>query len=579
MRLLYAKSASPHHGFAAYYTYLEKVFDADAVLHFGTHGSLEFMPGKQVGMAGTCYPDRLIQSIPNLYYYAANNPSEATIAKRRSYATTISYLTPPAENAGLYKGLKELGELVASYQGLRTTGRGASIVSAIVASARQCNLDKDVELPEDDVDMKDWSQEDKDAIVGAVYGKIMEIESRLLPCGLHTVGVPPTAEEAIATLVNIVSIDRPEDEIKSLPRIIAESEGKNIDALYKSEALEDVTLRTKITEGVRAAVRASVDRSTDANGRVTEVNPMMSGFQSMMGGTPMKQALKAEGFEVSDEEMKPVFEYCEFCLKQVVADNEMGALLEGLNAEFVTPGPGGDPIRNPLVLPTGKNMHALDPAAIPTSAAMDCAKGVVDLLLDRQKKESEDGETYPNSVAFVLWGTDNIKTYGESLAQVLWMVGVRPMPDSLGRVNQLEVIPLEELGRPRIDVVVTCSGVFRDLFINQMSLLDRAIKMAAELDEPVEMNFVRKNALEQAAEMECSLREAATRVFSNAAGSYSANVGLAIENGGWEDETQLQDQFISRKSFAFNADKPGILDASEDIFRSSLKKAGATFQP
>merc|ERR1719183_924159 len=119
MRLLYAKSASPHHGFAAYYTYVEKVFDADAVLHFGTHGSLEFMPGKQVGMAGTCYPDRLIQSIPNLYYYAANNPSEATIAKRRSYATTISYLTPPAENAGLYKGLKELGELVASYQSLR----------------------------------------------------------------------------------------------------------------------------------------------------------------------------------------------------------------------------------------------------------------------------------------------------------------------------------------------------------------------------------------------------------------------------------------------------------------------------
>ena len=229
MRLLYAKSASPHHGFAAYYTYLEKVFDADAVLHFGTHGSLEFMPGKQVGMAGTCYPDRLIASIPNLYYYAANNPSEATIAKRRGYATTISYLTPPAENAGLYKGLKELGELVASYQSLRTTGRGASIVSAIVASARQCNLDKDVELPEDDVDIKDWTQEAKDDVVGKVYGKIMEIESRLLPCGLHTVGVPPTAEEAIATLVNIVSIDRPEDEIKSLPRIIAESEGKNIE--------------------------------------------------------------------------------------------------------------------------------------------------------------------------------------------------------------------------------------------------------------------------------------------------------------------------------------------------------------
>ena len=148
MRLLYAKSASPHHGFAAYYTYVEKVFGADAVLHFGTHGSLEFMPGKQVGMCGGCYPYRLIQSIPNLYYYAANNPSEATIAKRRSYATTISYLTPPAENAGLYKGLKELSELVSSYNSLRESGaRGSTIVNSIVATARQCNLDKDVELP------------------------------------------------------------------------------------------------------------------------------------------------------------------------------------------------------------------------------------------------------------------------------------------------------------------------------------------------------------------------------------------------------------------------------------------------
>merc|ERR1712238_129060 len=578
MRLLFAKSASPYHGFAAYYTYVEKIFKADAVLHFGTHGSLEFMPGKQVGMSGECYPDRLIASLPNLYYYAANNPSEATIAKRRSCSATISYLTPPAENAGLYKGLKELGELVSSYQSLRLTGRAANIVSSIIATARQCNLDKDVDLPADDADMKDSTQLEKDDIVGKVYGKIMEIESRLLPCGLHTVGVPPTAEEAIATLVNIVSIDRPEDEIKSLPRIIAETLNKNIEQLYKSETLEDVTLKTKITEGVRAAVRASVDRSTDANGRVTEVNPMMSGLQNMMGGSPMKQALKEVGFEVSDEAMTKTFEYCEFCLKQVVADNEMGALLEGLDAKFITPGPGGDPIRNPLVLPTGKNMHALDPSAIPTSAAMDCAKNVVDLLLERQKERSEDGLTYPSSVAFVLWGTDNIKTYGESLAQVLWMVGIRPMPDSLGRVNQLEVIPLEELGRPRIDVVVTCSGVFRDLFINQMALLDRAVKMAAELDEPLEMNFVRKNALDQAEEMQCTLREAATRVFSNAAGSYSANVGLAIENGGWEDETQLQDQFITRKSFAFNADKPGMMEQQAELFKSALKKVDVTFQ-
>jgi len=579
MRVLYAKSASPHHGFAAYYTYVEKVFGADAVLHFGTHGSLEFMPGKQVGMAGTCYPDRLIQSIPNLYYYAANNPSEATIAKRRSYAATISYLTPPAENAGLYKGLKELSELVSSYNGLRESGRGATIVNSIVATARQCNLDKDVDLPGEEDDSAELSLDERDGVVGRVYSKLMEIESRLLPCGLHTVGVPPTAEEAIATLVNIASVDRPEDGIKALTRIIAESRGRDIEQIYRSSDggnLADAKLRQEIVEAVRASVKASVDRSTDASGRVTEVNPLAAGLQNMMGGSPMRQALQAQGFDVADDAMASLWEYCEFCLKQVVADNEMGALLEGLDAKFITPGPGGDPIRNPLVLPTGKNMHALDPQSIPTSAACDCAKVVVDRLLERQALDNDGA--YPESIAFVLWGTDNIKTYGESLAQVLWMVGVRPLPDSLGRVNRLEPIPLEELGRPRIDVVVTCSGVFRDLFINQMNLLDRAVKMVAELDEPLEQNFVRKHALEQAEEMQCTLREAATRVFSNAAGSYSANVGLAIENGGWEDEAQLQEQFLSRKGFAFNADKPGVLDQNAELFKSSLKRVDVTFQ-
>merc|ERR1719230_164325 len=180
MRLLFAKSASPHHGFAAFYTYLEFVFGADAMLHFGTHGSLEFMPGKQVGMSGNCYPDRLISVIPNLYYYAANNPSEATIAKRRSYASTVSYLTPPADNAGLYKGLNELSDLVKSYQSLRENEqRGASIVASIVATARQCNLDKDIQdLPSEEDDMKKKSLEERDDIVGKVYRRLMEIESR-----------------------------------------------------------------------------------------------------------------------------------------------------------------------------------------------------------------------------------------------------------------------------------------------------------------------------------------------------------------------------------------------------------------
>ena len=228
----------------------------------------------------------------------------------------------------------------------------------------------------------------------------------------------------------------------------------------------------------------------------------------------------------------------EFCLKQVCADNELGGLLQGLAGEYILPGPGGDPIRNPDVLPTGKNIHALDPQSIPTSAAVQSAKIVVDRLLERNKSEN-DGK-WPETIACVLWGTDNIKTYGESLAQIMWMIGVRPVADALGRVNKLELIPLEELGRPRIDVVINCSGVFRDLFINQMNLLDQGVKMAAEADEPLEMNFVRMHALKQAEDMGINLRQAATRVFSNASGSYSSNINLAVENSTWDSEAELQ---------------------------------------
>ena len=576
MRLLFSRSASPHHGFAAYYTYLERIWGADAVLHFGTHGSLEFMPGKQMGMSGDCYPDQLIGSIPNLYYYAANNPSEATIAKRRSYAETISYLTPPAENAGLYKGLKELSELIASYQTLKDTGRGVSIVNSIMDKCRIVNLDKDIELPE--TDSKDMSSEERDNIVGSVYRRLMEIESRLLPCGLHVIGKPPSAEEAIATLVNIASLDRQEEEIQGLPGIIARSLGRTIEDIYRNNdagILADVQLLQDITLATRAAVTALVQEQIDAEGRVIAVSRL--NFLYMGRKEPWLESLHQSGYtKVDTSALKPLFEYLEFCLKQVCADNELGGLLQGLAGEYILPGPGGDPIRNPDVLPTGKNIHALDPQSIPTSAAVQSAKIVVDRLLERNKSENEGN--WPETIACVLWGTDNIKTYGESLAQIMWMIGVRPVPDALGRVNKLELIPLEELGRPRIDVVINCSGVFRDLFINQMNLLDQGVKMAAEADEPLEMNFVRKHALKQAEDMGINLRQAATRVFSNASGSYSSNINLAVENSTWDSEAELQEMYLKRKSFSFNSDNPGVMDESREIFETTLKTADATFQ-
>jgi len=576
MRLLFSNSASPHHGFAAYYTYLENIWEADAVLHFGTHGSLEFMPGKQMGMSGECYPDNLIGSIPNLYYYAANNPSEATIAKRRSYAETISYLTPPAENAGLYKGLQELEELVGSYQSLKDSEQGTQIVNTIADKCRQVNLDKDIELPE--TDAEHLSAEARDAFIGKVYKQLMEIASRLLPCGLHVIGKPPTAEEAIASLVNIASLDREEDGIQGLPRTIAESLGRDIDEVYKNSnrgQLDDVQLLRDIERATNEAVGALVRAQADSEGRMSR----RLGLDWLKPGkkAPWLEALHQQGYtQVDADKLEPLFEYLEYCLQQIVADNELGALLKGLEGEYILPGPGGDPIRNPNVLPTGKNIHALDPQSIPTAAAVRSAKTVVERLIERHWHDN--GGQYPETIACTLWGTDNIKTYGESLAQMLWLVGVKPVPDNLGRVNKLELIPLEELGRPRIDVVITCSGVFRDLFLNQMSLLDRAVKMAAEAPEPLAWNFVRKHAQEQAEQMGVNVREAATRVFSNASGSYSANVSLAVENSSWEDESELREMFLKRKSFAFSADSPGTAQQNRELYESALKTADVSFQ-
>jgi len=582
MRLLYSRSASPHHGFAAYYTYLEKVWKADAVLHFGTHGSLEFMPGKQMGMSETCYPDSLIGGLPNLYYYAANNPSEATIAKRRGYASTISYLTPPAENAGLYKGLKELGELVGSYQQLREGGRGVQIVNAIVETSRQCNLDKDVDLP--DKDASELELDQRDAVVGAVYSQLMEIESRLLPCGLHTIGKPPTAEEAIATLVSIAALERVDDGLRALPGLLAEAIDRKIEDIYKGNdegILADVELNRTITETSRTAVGAMVQSLTGRDGRVNMSEKFKWFFDlpkriGLTPANPWQKACSKAGFDKIDSaELDKLFAYLRGCLEKICADMEMQSLLRALDGEYVLPGPGGDPIRNPGVLPSGKNIHALDPQAIPTRAAVAAAKGVADKLIERQRQEQGN---WPETIACVLWGTDNIKTYGESLAQILWFIGVKPVADSVGRVNKLQLIPLEELGRPRIDVVVNCSGVFRDLFINQMALIDQGVKMAAEADEPLEQNFVRKHSLEQAKAQGTSLREAACRVFSNSSGSYSSNVNLAVENSTWEEENELQEMYLSRKTFAFNADNPGEMNQNREVFESVMKTADVTFQ-
>jgi magnesium chelatase subunit H len=409
-----------------------------------------------------------------------------------------------------------------------------------------------------------------------VYNKLMEIESRVLPCGLHVVGEPPKVEDVTDVLTSIASFDRPEDNMKSLLRIMCECIGRDIEQLYKSSdkgIYADVELLANIRAIANKAVGALVKAKADDDGRVSKLSVL--NFFRMGKTEPWIEVFQENGYpNINKDDIKPLFEFLEFCLKQIVADNELGGLIRALEGDYILPSPGGDPIRNPLVLPTGKNMHALDPNSIPTSAAVQAAKTVVDRLLERQRQDNNG--VYPETIAVVLWGTDNIKTYGESLAQVLCMIGVKPMPDALGRINRLELTPLAELGRPRVDVVVNCSGVFRDLFVNQMDLIDRAVRMAADADEPLEMNFVRKHAIAQAEEFGLTISQAATRVFSNSSGSYSSNVNLAVENSTWENEEELQQMYLSRKSFAFGANVSNT--QQRQLYEASLKTVDMTFQ-
>ncbi|HEV7844120.1 MAG TPA: cobaltochelatase subunit CobN, partial [Pyrinomonadaceae bacterium] len=257
---------------------------------------------------------------------------------------------------------------------------------------------------------------------------------------------------------------------------------------------------------------------------------------------------------VKRKESRPVFALLSRICEQLSVSPELGSLTRALRGEYIEPGPGADIVQNPDILPTGRNTHAVNPYVVPSQIAYARAERVVKSLLERHT--AEHGR-YPRAMALVLWGLDNIKTQGEGVAQALWLLGVRPVRDAMNRATAVEIIPLEILGRPRIDVVMTVSGIFRDLFGPTMNLLDKAVRAVATLDEPLEMNYVRRNVEEQMRADGCGIDEAALRVFSNAPGNYGTNVNFMVMDSQWEQDETLGDLFVTRKCFAYGRDAQG----------------------
>ena len=457
MRLLFERGFAPTHAFCAFYRWISQDYGADAVLHFGTHGALEFMPGKQAGMSGDCWPDRLIGDLPNFYLYASNNPSEGMIAKRRAGATLISYLTPPVAHAGLYRGLLDLKGSLDRWRALppdADAGQRDEMLTLIHAQA----------------DTVDLAETDPAELAAA----LLELEYTLIPHGLHVVGEGLKEEQRVFML----------------------------DAAGVTDAAE----------------------------------------RERLGGL-------------------------------LAIDHEIPAIIHALDGGYIRPAPGGDLLRTTEVLPTGRNLHGFDPFRIPSAFAVRDGARQADRLLARHQT---DHGALPETVAMVLWGTDNLKTEGGPIAQALWLLGAEPRCDSYGRVCGAKLVPLAILQRARIDVVVTLSGIFRDLLPLQTKLLAEAALMAATADEPVEQNFVRLHALAFQAEHGGTIEDAALRVFGNADGAYGSNVNQLVGSGTWNDEGELADAYMKRKGFAYSVSgKPQRHDA---VLSHALAHVDVTYQ-
>ncbi|MCB0006880.1 MAG: magnesium chelatase subunit H, partial [Anaerolineales bacterium] len=562
MRLLMGKDASPHHGFAAFYTWLDQIYDADAVVHLGTHGALEFMPGKQTGVSADCWPTRLIGSLPNFYYYCVNNPSEGSIAKRRGAATLVSYMVPPLQQAGLYKGLRRLKDSLESYQNrpdmelltdIRTQADKLGIVvNGIYHQANGLN------------GHNGQAEELSDAAFVAALGhELIQVEHRMIPLGLHVMGEAPAGAELVDMLALIVTFNPArhpsrDEKLPALPHLIARGLGWELEAL--GAALKTSTAAQERWDRVEQILQEAMVRFIAAP-RQPELD--VTAVEAYLYET----ARLPKGLLVN------LWPWLDDLLTRIREDNEIGGMLRSLNGGFVPPSPGNDVMRNDKIVPTGRNIHALDPFRVPSPLAVANAKKLVASLLEQLT--AAQGQL-PETVAMVLWGTDNLKSDGEGIAQCLELLGAAPVEDELGNIADVKLIPLNELGRPRIDVVMTLSGIFRDIFHHQAGLLDKAVRLAAVADEPLELNFVRKHTQASVASLGVDLAEAASRVFSNAPGSYGANVNHLVESSTWEDDAQLSDAFLTRKSFAYTPG--GSWRGARAVMEHTLTTVDATFQ-
>jgi magnesium chelatase subunit H len=482
MRLMFEKDLTPHPQYAAFYKWLQNEFQAHAVVHFGMHGTVEWLPGSPLGNTGYSWSDILLGDIPNLYIYAANNPSESILAKRRGYGVLISHNVPPYGRAGLYKELMALRDLITEYR--EDPEKNYALRDGIIQKIVDTGLDADCKFEEGEKlgiaftleNAKLFSKNAVNRYFVKVYEYLQIVEQRLFSSGLHTLGEIPT-----------------KDTLKSY-----------LDAYFNEEISEKILAYRNPTK-------------KDSNG----VDPRLK-----------EGAYICELLESTHEEMTN--------------------LLRGLNGEYIPPAPGGDLLRDGTgVLPTGRNIHALDPYRMPSPAAYLRGREIGKKILEQHLQEHGK---YPETVALMLWGLDVIKTKGESLGILLELVGAEAIKEGTGRIVRYELKPLSEVGHPRIDVLANLSGIFRDTFVNIIELLDDLFERAAHAEEGEEDNYIRKHALALKAK---GIDNVSARLFSNPAGDFGSLVNDQVVDGNWESREELANTWKGRNAFSYGKKDKG----------------------
>jgi cobaltochelatase CobN len=534
----------PHH-YLAFYLWIRRHFDAHAVVHLGKHGNLEWLPGKSAGLSANCLPDAVLGQLPHLYPFIVNDPGEGIQAKRRVAAVIIDHLTPPMSRAELHHDLARLETLVDEYAMATDLDpkRAAVIAEDILSLARAQRLDADVNITRE--------TPTNDAL-RALDAHLCDLKEMQIRDGLHIFGRTPEISQRDDLLVSIARLPRSESKPQdaSLHRALALDLGLNdFDPLTRDLGDEFIGLRPGVLSQLSEAPWRT---SGDTVERIESLAlQLVSGARACETAWVHTRAV----LDWIDAKLRPAIDAC--------GDTEMAALLRGLDGQFIRPGPSGAPTRGrPDVLPTGRNFFAVDVRAVPTPSAWRVGKLAAERLVEAYWQEA--GE-WPRSIVLSAWGTANMRTGGDDIAQALALIGARPLwEESSGRVTGFAVTPLSELKRPRVDVTFRVSGLFRDAFPTQMDIIGSAIRAIAELDEPDDANPIAANvrakrlALEAGgATREAAQRQASYRVFGSKPGAYGAGLQALIDEGGWNDRSDIASVYLDWGGYAYGGGVQG----------------------